>query len=125
MAANPDQPLSTSDLAGRNRPTGDTGTGHTHDAVADDRQPLLPATELDGLRTRWDDIQTGFVDEPREAVAEADGLVAEVMQELADTFARERSQLETQWDRGEAVSTEELRVALQRYRSFFNRLLQT
>jgi hypothetical protein len=84
---------------------------------------LFPTGELDGLRTRWQAIQTGFVDEPRKAVQEADGLVASAMKRLAEVFAQERSRLEQQWDRGDSVSTEDLRVALQRYRAFFERLL--
>jgi len=68
-------------------------------------------------------VQTGFVDEPRRAVEEADKLVATVMKRLAESFATERSNLEKQWDRGDNVSTEDLRVALQRYRTFFDRLL--
>jgi hypothetical protein len=63
------------------------------------------------------------VDEPRKAVEQADGLVASAMKRLAEVFAEERSHLEQQWDRGDNVSTEDLRVALQRYRSFFDRLL--
>ena len=86
-------------------------------------QPLFPSEELQGLRTRWKEIQTAFVDEPRSAVEQADGLVASAMKRLAEVFAEERSQLEKQWDRGEGVSTENLRVALQRYRAFFDRLL--
>jgi len=70
-------------------------------------------------------VQVGFVDEPQRCVQEADGLVAEVMQRLADSFARERQDLEAQWASGGEASTEDLRVALQRYRSFFNRLLRT
>ena len=84
---------------------------------------LFPSNELQDLRTRWNDIQTGFVDEPRKAVEQADGLVASAMKRLAEVFAQERSGLEQQWDRGDNVSTEDLRVALQRYRSFFDRLL--
>jgi hypothetical protein len=84
---------------------------------------LFPSNELQGLRTRWNDIQTGFVDEPRKAVEQADGLVASAMKRLAEVFAQERSGLEQQWDRGDNVSTEDLRLALQRYRSFFDRLL--
>ena len=84
---------------------------------------LFPSNELQGLRTRWNDIQTGFVDEPRKAVEQADGLVASAMKRLAEVFAQERSGLEQQWARGDNVSTEDLRVALQRYRSFFDRLL--
>ena len=71
----------------------------------------------------WRNIQTSFVDEPRRAVEQADGLVASAMKKLAEVFAQERSTLEHQWDRGDSVSTEDLRVALQRYRTFFHRLL--
>jgi len=89
----------------------------------EERQPLFASNEAEGFRSRWTEIQTGFVDEPRSAVEYADGLVAEVMQELARSFARERQNLESQWDHGDSVSTEDLRLALQRYRSFFDRLL--
>jgi hypothetical protein len=89
----------------------------------DTNQPLLPDEEGSGFRERWERIQTSFVDEPRKSVEEADRLVAEVMQRLARSFADERSDLEQQWDRGEDVSTEDLRVSLQRYRAFFARLL--
>jgi hypothetical protein len=85
--------------------------------------PLFPTNELENLRLRWKEIQTAFVDEPRKAVEQADGLVASAMKRLAEVFADERSGLEKQWDRGDNVSTEDLRVAFQRYRSFFDRLL--
>ncbi|HZQ69005.1 MAG TPA: hypothetical protein VFA68_10855 [Terriglobales bacterium] len=84
---------------------------------------LFPDQELPELRSKWDTIQAGFVDQPRKAVEEADSLVASTMKRLAEVFAEERSKLEGQWDRGDNVSTEDLRVALQRYRSFFHRLL--
>ena len=84
---------------------------------------LFPENESRDFHKRWTDIQTAFVDEPRQAVERADELVAEVIKRLADSFARERSQLEGQWGRGDNVSTEDLRVALQRYRAFFDRLL--
>ena len=71
----------------------------------------------------WTDIQAGFVDEPRRAVQQADTLVSDVINRIANTFTSERAQLEQQWDRGGDVSTEDLRQALQRYRSFFSRLL--
>jgi hypothetical protein len=87
------------------------------------RQPLFPEERTEGFQSRWVEIQTRFVDQPRESVQAADALVAELMQQLADGFSRVRSGLEGQWDRGDQVSTEELRVALQRYRSFFERLL--
>lgn len=85
--------------------------------------PLLPQDLTRQLQASWSDVQAGFVDEPREAVRKADELVATAMKQLADTFARERSNLENQWDREGDVSTEDLRVALTRYRSFFHRLL--
>lgn len=84
---------------------------------------LFPVNELQDLRRKWDQIQAGFVDEPRRAVGEADNLVASTMKRLAEVFAQERSSLEQQWDRGDNISTEDLRLALQRYRSFFHRLL--
>ncbi len=85
--------------------------------------PLFSTADLGDLRMRWGSVQTGFVDEPRWAVQEADKLVAAVVDRLAASFSNERSALEKQWDRGEDVSTEELRLALQRYRTFFDRLL--
>jgi hypothetical protein len=84
---------------------------------------LLAADEANTFRARWDEIQTGFVDEPRQAVERADALVASAIKRLAEVFANERANLEKQWDRGDDISTEDLRVALQRYRSFFDRLL--
>lgn len=86
-------------------------------------RPLLPPQSGQRYRSAWDSIQVGFVDQPRKAVERADQLVAELMRELAEGFAQARSSLEGEWGRGEEVSTEELRVALQRYRSFFQRLL--
>jgi hypothetical protein len=86
-------------------------------------QHLFPPRESEEFRNRWGDIQAGFVDEPRHAVEEADHLVAAIVQRVAEVFAEERSKLERQWDRGTEVSTEDLRQSLQRYRSFFNRLL--
>ena len=90
---------------------------------ATDATPLFPNNELNDLRKRWSSVQTAFVDEPRSAVEQADGLVAAAMKRLAEVFAEERSRLEQQWDRGDNVSTEDPRIALQRYRSFFQRLL--
>ena len=86
--------------------------------------PLFTESEMGDFRSQWSKVQTGFVDEPRRTVEDADKLVAAVMQRLAEGFANERSALEKQWDRGDNVSTEDLRVALQRYRSFFDRLLK-
>lgn len=90
---------------------------------AQESPPLLSAEQSGGLKSAWDGIQASFVDEPRKAVADADHLVADAIRRLAESFAAERARLEQQWDRGEDVSTEDLRLALQRYRSFFHRLL--
>jgi hypothetical protein len=87
-------------------------------------EPLLGANEADQFRGRWQAIQGTFVDEPKSSVNEADALVTELMGQLTDTFQKERQSLEAQLDSDE-VSTEDLRVALQRYRSFFERLLTT
>jgi len=86
-------------------------------------EPLFPSGEAEGFRTRWTEVQTGFVDEPRSAVEQADSIVAEMMQRLAQVFADERGKLEEQWSRGDDISTEDLRQALRRYRSFMDRLL--
>jgi hypothetical protein len=84
---------------------------------------FLPDDRMNALRSRWDDVQAGFVDDPRTAVQQAHQLVTELVNELTDTFTRERSGLESQWSGGGQPDTEALRVALQRYRAFFNRLL--
>jgi len=93
-------------------------------AAVSEPMPLFTESEMEDFRSQWSNLQTGFVDEPRRAVEDADKLVASVMQRLAEGFAKERSGLEKQWDSGDNVSTEDLRVALQRYRSFFGRLLK-
>ena len=126
-----DHELSTSDLAADpateqdERPVASDAALSRDDAgeLEETREPLLPADEGEGFSGRWREIQTGFVDEPRRSVEQADALVAELMQRLAASFAEERNTLEAQWDRGDDVSTEDLRVALTRYRSFFDRLL--
>jgi hypothetical protein len=92
-------------------------------SAAERQEPLFDPNQAQTLRGRWSDIQAGFVDEPRRAVEQADSLVAEVMQHLAQAFSEARSTLEQQWDRGDDVNTEDLRQALRRYRSFFDRLL--
>jgi hypothetical protein len=148
-----DNQLTTADLAGRreetrpvpadvrdidepNRPrlvrhenaveTKEQKTAGTPAAPAQDVNtptPLFSQSDIGDLRGRWSNVQASFVDEPRHAVEEGDKLVAAVMQRLAEGFANERSKLEKQRDGGQNVSTEDLRVALQRYRSFFDRLL--
>jgi hypothetical protein len=85
--------------------------------------PLLNLEDSEHLRTRWNEIQGKFVDEPRTSVQQADALVSEVIEKIILVFASEHSSLEGQWNQGVNVSTEDLRKALQHYRSFFNRLV--
>jgi len=89
-----------------------------------DEGQLFAPDERNDLEQRWSEIQTRFVDEPRGSVEAANGLVDELMNRLLSTFSEERSRLESQWDRGDEVTTEELRMVFQRYRSFFGRLLE-
>jgi hypothetical protein len=121
-----DDARTTASIAERARGDHDEDAPIAHErtsAGAETLEPLLGEDDAGRFRERWHAVQTSFVDEPRTSVEQADGLVAELMQRLAETFAEERGQLEAQWSRGEDVSTEDLRVALQRYRSFFERLL--
>ncbi|RSM70206.1 hypothetical protein DL991_38530 [Amycolatopsis sp. WAC 01375] len=114
------QALSTEDLvatdSGRNNDSGRTGE--------DEAQTLFDNVDVDRFRESWQDIQTAFVDDPRRAVKEADELVAVVIQNLATTFADHKKELESAWSQGEPA-TEDLRIALRRYRSFFNQLLSS
>ncbi len=136
--AQDNKPLSTEDMAHPTQKGGmgamgpatrinpgapETGRTTTSTPSAARPTPLLNTQEIQTLRTRWTNVQSGFVDEPRQSVQEADTLVAELMQKLAQTFAAEKNKLEGQWEKGQEVSTEDLRVALQHYRSFFDRLL--
>ena len=84
---------------------------------------LFPSREVDALRTRWKEIQTTFVDDPKVAVEDADHLVADAVERISKVFSERRARLEEHWSRGDQASTEDLRQALQRYRAFFDRLL--
>ncbi|HEV7906773.1 MAG TPA: hypothetical protein VGP03_01405 [Pseudonocardiaceae bacterium] len=95
-----------------------------HRPAGDDASaPLFTEDEVTRFRAEWRDLQADFVDSPQQAVQQADALVAQVMQTLAATFAEHKSTLEGQWSRGEEVQTEDLRLALRQYRSFFHQLL--
>jgi len=122
-----DEPVTTADLAGRSGSAEDEPISRDTAAGDDSRlEPLLGGDEAERFRTDWESIQVAFVDDPETSVQRADALVAELMQQLAKSFARERETLEQQWASGDAKGdTEELRMALQRYRSFFERLLKT
>jgi len=102
-----------------------TDVGANRQTVGEEEQasPLFSPQESKDFFARWDALQVGFIDEPRRAVEQADNLVAATMKRLAEVFSEERARLEHQWDRGDNVSTEDLRVAMRRYRSFFRRLL--
>jgi len=114
--------LSTADLAAANDTT--SGSALTiAKAAQEPNLPLFAQNDTQDCRSRWEKIQSGFVDEPRTAVVQADELVANAIKRLAEVFATERHKLETEWDKTDNVSTEDLRVALRRYRSFFDRLL--
>ncbi|MFK0284778.1 hypothetical protein ACIQVL_30530 [Streptomyces sp. NPDC090499] len=101
----------------------DTPAAEARTSDADEMPRLLAAHDEEEFRTRWEKIQTTFVDDPRNAVQDADSMVANVMQTLAATFDEHKKQLEGQWNQGGDADTEALRTALRHYRSFFNRLL--
>ncbi|HET8644297.1 MAG TPA: hypothetical protein VFO85_02335 [Vicinamibacteria bacterium] len=132
MDRSDDNRPTTADLvARRRREAGEEATqpvrapAGTAAAVADqpEQSPFFDGDEGARFRALWQEIQTAFVDDPRRAVEQADRLVAQVVERLVDVFADERSRLEGQWTQGREANTEDLRVALQRYRSFFGRLL--
>ena len=133
----PRRPLRTSDLAAAGTPRAARGDEAPEEADGQSQtpaarptapeserlEPLFPHDAADRYRKRWAEVQSGFVDDPRRAVADGDELVAEVMKSLAESFAHERGRLEEELTRTGEASTETLRVGLRRYRSFFERLL--
>jgi hypothetical protein len=104
------------------RQHGDHAGQHDHDA-GEDSISVLDPTASERLRGRWQEVQAGFVDEPRQSVTEADQLVGEVLDEVSRVFRDQRSELEAEWSGNAEPGTEELRQALRRYREFFDRLL--
>jgi hypothetical protein len=125
-----DAPDSTNEPQARDAEASDDGAEDgAADAVERDDEPtseaLLPADDAQRFRDRWESVQAGFVDKPQETVEEADDLVRDLVQELTAGFVQRREKLEGQWKEGDDASTEDLRVALTHYRSFFNRLLST
>lgn len=139
MNRDPHESLTTADLAGaaeehhaRHQAAQDVkrdvreAKAEAHAAHAANEEklaPLFTPQVCDEFRHRWDQVQFSFVDDPKRAVREGDELVAQVMKSLAQTFSQERTRLEKELGQNDASSTENLRVALQRYRSFFQRLL--
>ena len=119
--------LTTADIAntatGRDRQEFDRPANPQPGAADQYSGPLLSRDFSEDMRSRWETIQTGFVDDPQTSVKEADELVAMAIKKLAESFADERAKLEQEWSRGNDVSTENLRQALRRYRAFFHRLL--
>jgi hypothetical protein len=120
--AAPSSGMSTADLVSATKGASPATTGEAAASSGNDT-PLFSQDDTQTFRDQWTSIQASFVDDPRQAAQHADELVAQVIQRLAQMFADERSTLEQQWSSGKDVSTEDLRVALQRYRSFFDRLL--
>jgi hypothetical protein len=114
--------LSTADLVVTNGTLGGSALPMTK-AAQEPNLPLFAPNDTQDFRSHWEKVQIGFVDEPRKAVEQADELVASAIKRLAQVFAAERQKLESEWDKTDNVSTEDLRVALRRYRSFFDRLL--
>lgn len=114
-----DKEITTADLL----PRSPQPNGAVANQIPGDHESLFPGGESDTFRRRWNDIQASFVDEPRPSVEKADQLVASVIQQVTRVFADERGKLESSWSTGGEVSTEDLRQALRRYRSFFDRLL--
>jgi hypothetical protein len=106
--------MTTADLANEMKTGTQDATNHT---------PLFAGNETNGFRDRWQDIQASFVDDPRDAVRQADELVASTIRRLAEIFSDEKAQLEAGWAQGGEGDTEALRQAFRRYRSFFDRLL--
>ena len=111
--------LERQEREGRERDNGRDGQQHQQEDAA----PLLSASQTGGLRSRWQDVQLMFVDDPKCAVERADQLVAEAIKSLAEGFAQDRRGLEQRWNNRENVSTEDLRVVIRRYRAFFERVL--
>ena len=95
----------------------------TRRSDTEDLEPLFSTDAAADFRHGWDAVQIGFVDDPRKAVKDADDLVNRVLQNLGETFKGERARIEEQVAQSHPMSTEELRVALRRYRSFLHRLL--
>ena len=122
--------LTTADLASTSPRTGEQNPSNfmPHERahpIKGEVAAVFSQDDVNQLRPMWVEIQARFIDEPRKSVEDADGLVAATIKRLAESFANERTKLESQWAKGDDVSTEELRLALQRYRSFFDRLLST
>lgn len=98
-------------------------TENAHDNHGLGTSYLGSDTTTDEPWQQWRQIQANFVDNPRDAVSEAHGLVGALIDNIVRKFEQERGQLEHRWSSGEDVSTEDLRTCLQTYRDFFGRLL--
>lgn len=125
-AGAPGEQTGTASLAGdpgMARPSSEHDRPQADSTDTDSDLSLFGETEMSGFRARWNDVQAGFVDDPKQCVQTADALVSEVVDQLTAGFSEARARMEAQWARGEDASTEDLRVALKRYREFFQRLL--
>lgn len=99
------------------------GSSPTDDGDRELAVELLGREDVAKFRTGWQEVQTRFVDDPKAAVRDADRLVGDVTRSLTATFSERKQELENAWQQGSTVETEDLRQALRRYRSFFDRLL--
>lgn len=119
-AERPSQSIGTT---ARLQPEDEGGNGHDGAGSASS-QPIAFVSDPEGLQRQWDSVQVGFVDDPRNAVREADALVSTTIEELAAGFNEQRSRLEAAWASGsDEASTDDLRGAFRTYRDFFERLL--
>ena len=116
-----DEPMQTAELAVKSSPSPVSSPKPA--ANADSGYPLLSLPIVEDLRERWNEIQGGFVDEPRDAVKQADELVASAIRHLSESFSEARGNLEGQWTRTGNVNTDDLRVTFKKYRSFFQKLM--
>ena len=122
LAPEPDKRLAAKDFAtAPTKPPAPNGNGRVDAPMP----PLFRPEDVRRFRDAWLEVQTKFVDDPRESVQGADHLVTTVMQSMASTFTRRKRELEGKWHNDSEVETEDLRLALRQYRSFLNQLLNT
>ena len=109
----------------RNEQISEKGTDQYKPNMNEDENfaPLFESDEAEQFRAQWLEIQSRFVDDPSVSVKDADELVSSIIKNITRNFADKRTSLETQWKSGDDVSTEDLRMTMKRYRSFFDRLL--
>jgi hypothetical protein len=111
------------DVSSEKRPEGEVISMEGRRLNTREEGSLVGTHQMEDLRGRWAGIQSSFVDDPRKAVQEADALVSSAIKQIEDSFRDQRAQLEQRWSKGDDASTEDLRIVVQSYRAFFDRLL--